>query len=148
MSQTDLHEILLVEDSATDAELTMRALTRRLANRITWVKDGAEALDYVFCKGNYANRTSGLPLFILLDLKMPKVTGIEVLSQLKNDEKTKAIPIVMLTSSAEERDITQGYQLGVNSYLVKPVDFDEFINVVSDTGCYWALHNRLPNLAL
>ena len=148
MSQAESNEILLAEDSPTDAELTIRALSSRINNKITWVKDGAEVLDYIFCKGNYANRIGGAPKFILLDLKMPKVTGIEVLSHLKQDERTKAIPIIMLTSSAEEKDIAKGYQLGVNSYLVKPVDFDEFINVVSDTGCYWAKYNRLTNILI
>ena len=146
MPKTELPEILLVEDSTTDAELTMRALAmRQLANRITWVKDGAEALDYLFCRGDFANRRNIPPRFILLDLNMPKVDGIEVLRRLKSDVRMKTIPVVMLTSSAEEKDILLGYELGANSYIVKPVDFEHFVSAVSDAGCYWAVLNQLAD---
>jgi two-component system, response regulator len=137
-------EILLVEDNPTDAELTMRALKKNnLANNLVWVKDGAQALDFIFCTGAYAQRENGHPRLILLDLKMPKVSGIEVLQRVKSDEHTKIIPVVMLTSSAEERDIVESYKLGVNSYLVKPVDFTQFISVVSEAGLYWAVMNKV-----
>ena len=140
-------EILLVEDNKTDAELTMRALKKsNLANNLVWVKDGAEALDFIFRSGDYAGRESSLPKLILLDLKLPKVDGIEVLGRLKADARTKLIPVVMVTSSAEERDIVESYQLGVNSYLVKPVDFKQFIEVVSQAGMYWAVLNQTPPL--
>ena len=140
-------EILLVEDNKSDAELTMRALKKNnLANHLVWVKDGAEALDFVFCTGNHAGRDSSLPKLILLDLKLPKVDGIEVLGRLKADARTKLIPVVMVTSSAEERDIVESYKLGVNSYLVKPVDFKQFIEVVSQAGLYWAVLNKTPPL--
>lgn len=136
-------EILLVEDNPTDAELTIRALKKNnLANSLAWVKDGAQALDFIFRKGAYAERGNGHPRLILLDLKMPKVSGIEVLQRIKSDEHTKIIPVVMLTSSAEERDIIESYKLGVNSYLVKPVDFTQFIAVVSEAGLYWAVMNK------
>ena len=138
-------EILLVEDSHTDAEITMRALKKEgLANRVTWVKDGAEALDYVFRQGAYEGRTGGELKLVLLDLKMPKVDGIEVLREVKAAEETKAMPVVVLTSSAEERDIAASYMLGVNSYIVKPVDFVKFVDEVAKAGCYWVLLNRLP----
>lgn len=138
-------EILLVEDSKTDAELTMRALEKGgMANRVTWVRDGAEALDFIFCQGAYASRTNGYPKLVLLDLRMPKLDGMEVLNRIKADERTKAIPVVVLTSSAEESDMIRSYQLGVNSYLVKPVDFSAFIEEVSKAGCYWVLMNRVP----
>ncbi|MDB5808347.1 MAG: putative sensory transduction regulatory protein [Betaproteobacteria bacterium] len=134
---------MLVEDNKTDAELTLRALNKnKIANNIFWVKDGAEALEFIFATGAYAGRTSGLPKLILLDLKLPKVDGIEVLTRVKNDPLTKSIPVVMVTSSAEERDIVESYKLGVNSYLVKPVDFNQFVNVVAQAGLYWAVLNR------
>lgn len=140
-------EILLVEDNQTDAELTLRALKKNnLANNVVWVKDGAEALDFMFLTGNYAGRVNGLPRLVLLDLKLPKIDGIEVLSRLKSDARTKMIPVVMVTSSAEERDIVESYQLGVNSYLVKPVDFKQFIETVSQAGLYWAVLNITPPL--
>ena len=139
-------EILLVEDNATDAELTTRTLRKHnLANHLVWVKDGAKALDFIFRTGSYAGRTNGYPRLILLDLKLPKVDGIEVLGRVKSDPQTKMIPVVMLTSSAEERDIVESYKLGVNSYLVKPVDFEQFINVVSQAGMYWAVLNKTPH---
>lgn len=138
-------EILLVEDNPTDAELTMRALRKNhLANNVTWVKDGAQALDFMFCRGAYAGRQSNHPRLILLDLKLPKVDGIEVLRQLKSDERTKTIPVVMLTSSAEESDVVKSYKLGVNSYIVKPVNFEQFGETVAKAGLYWMLMNRMP----
>jgi CheY-like chemotaxis protein len=145
MSDYQSIEILLVEDNPTDVELTMRALRRnKLANNVTWVKDGSEALDFVFCRGAYSARSNHHPRLILLDLKLPKVDGIEVLRQLKSDEHTKTIPVVMLTSSAEERDVVESYKLGVNSYIVKPVDFEQFGETVAKAGLYWMLMNRVP----
>jgi two-component system, response regulator len=132
-------EILLVEDDAADAELTMRALRRnKLANRIHWVKDGEQALDYMF--GSEAR-----PKLVLLDLKMPKVDGIEVLRRLKADPATQAIPVVIMTSSNEERDVVASYRLGVNSYIVKPLQFEAFLETVASIGLYWVLTNRLPH---
>jgi CheY-like chemotaxis protein len=142
-------EILLAEDSEADAELTIRALQRNnLANRLVWVKDGVEALDFIFRRGAYAQRAAGLPKLLLLDLKMPKVDGIEVLRAVKSNEETKSMPVVMLTSSAEERDVVASYALGVNSYIVKPVDFTKFVDEVARAGCYWVLVNRLPSAVL
>ncbi|HXD94404.1 MAG TPA: response regulator [Bacteroidia bacterium] len=139
-------EVLLVEDNPSDAELTIRALRKNnLANKVHHVKDGDEALDFVFARGSYANRKiENAPKVILLDLKMPKVNGIEVLKALKEDERTKKIPIVVLTSSKEDPDIQECYQLGVNSYVVKPVHFDGFLKAVSDLGLYWLLVNQAP----
>jgi CheY-like chemotaxis protein len=145
MSELEPVEILLVEDSHTDAEMTIRALKKQgLANGVTWVKDGAEALDFVFRQGMYAARPSAQPKLVLLDLKMPKIDGIEVLRRLKQDARTAFIPVVMLTSSAEDSDMLKSYELGVNSYLVKPVEFDRFVEEVSKAGCYWAVMNRVP----
>jgi two-component system response regulator len=139
-------EILLVEDNNTDAELTLRALKKNnLANNVVWVKDGAEALDFMFQAGAYAERRTGMPKLVLLDLKLPKIDGIEVLRRIKSDAKTRTIPVVMVTSSAEERDLVESYKLGVNSYLVKPVDFKQFIDVVSQAGLYWAVLNTTPH---
>ena len=138
-------EILLVEDNPTDAELTMRALRKKnLANDLVWVKDGAEALEFIYCTGRYKDRINGTPKLILLDLKLPKIDGIEVLRKLKADQKTATVPVVMLTSSQEERDIVESYELGVNSYIVKPVDFDKFVEMVSQVGMYWSLVNKVP----
>jgi CheY-like chemotaxis protein len=138
-------EILLVEDNPTDAELTMRALrSNNLVNNVTWIKNGAEALDFVFCRGAYRSRKNDHPKLILLDLKLPKVDGIEVLRQLKANEKTRTIPVVVLTSSAEERDIVDSYRLGVNSYIVKPVEFEQFGETVAKAGLYWMLMNKTP----
>ncbi len=139
-------EILLVEDNPTDAELAMRALNKKnLSNNLVWLKDGVEALDFMFCRGQYEKRAvSSAPKLILLDLKLPKIDGIGVLRALKADAKTRTVPVVMLTSSSEERDIVESYQLGVNSYIVKPVDFDKFVEMVSQVGLYWALVNKVP----
>ena len=145
MTGLELVEILLVEDNPTDAELTLRALRRNnLSNNVVWVKDGAEALDFLYTRGAYATRKNGTPKLILLDLKLPKIDGIEVLRALKSDEKTKVIPVVMLTSSQEERDLVESYRLGVNSYIVKPVDFEKFLETVSKVGFYWSLMNKIP----
>jgi len=145
MPEFEKVEILLVEDNATDAELTLRALRKlNLANNMTWLKNGAEALDFLFCAGPYASRKNDQPKLILLDLKLPKVDGIEVLRRIKSDERTKMIPVVMLTSSAEERDIVDSYKLGVNSYIVKPVDFEQFGETVAKAGLYWMLMNKTP----
>ena len=137
-------EILLVEDNPNDMELTFRAMRRcNLANKIHVAKDGVEALEYVFGAGAYKGRDiNDKPQVIILDLKLPRVDGLEVLRKIKSDERTNVIPIVVLTSSTEERDIIESYKLGVNSYIVKPVDFDKFINAVSEIGLYWLLLNK------
>ena len=138
-------EILLVEDSPADAEMTLRVFRRRqLSNSIEWVKDGEEALDYMFRRGSYATRGEGNPRLILLDLKMPKLDGIDVLRVLKADPITRVVPVVMLTSSNEDNDIVRSYDLGVNSYIVKPVEFDKFVEEVSKLGVYWTAMNRIP----
>jgi CheY-like chemotaxis protein len=139
-------EILLVEDNPTDAELCIRALKKSgLANKLVWVKDGAEALDFIFSTGDYAGRSVvNIPKVILLDLRLPKVDGMEVLRRVKNDERTRTIPVVVLTSSREDRDIAESYQLGVNSYISKPVEFDAFAKTVSELGLYWLLVNHPP----
>lgn len=146
MIEPSVVEILLVEDNPTDAELCIRALQKhKLANHLEWVKDGAAALDFLFARGAYAGR-SGLaaPKVVLLDLRLPKVDGLEVLQAVKADESTRHIPVVVLTSSKEEPDMAQCYQLGVNSFVSKPVAFEEFVRVVSDLGLYWLLINRPP----
>ena len=139
-------EVLLVEDNMHDAEMTIRSLKKvNLANNLVHVKDGEEALDFIFAQGKYADREStDLPKVILLDIKMPKIDGIEVLRQLKSRESSKAIPVVIMTSSREEQDIINSYQLGVNSYVVKPVDFEGFARAVSQLGLYWLLTNQPP----
>lgn len=139
-------EILLVEDNPTDAELTIRALKKEnLANKLVWVKDGAEALDFLFATGEYEDRRKeDLPKLVLLDLRMPKVDGLEVLHKIKSHDKTKKIPVVVLTSSKEDEDIVKSYKLGVNSYVSKPVEFDEFTRAVSTLGLYWILLNKPP----
>jgi two-component system, response regulator len=137
-------EILLVEDNPNDAEMTLRALKKNnLSNEVLVVKDGEEALDYLYTRGEYEQR--GLdcrPKIILLDLKLPKVDGKEVLRTIKNDPEKKVIPVIVLTSSKEERDIVESYQLGVNSYIVKPVDFDKFFKAIDEVGLYWLLMNQ------
>ena len=136
-------EILLVEDNPLDAELTMTALKGgKVANNITWVKDGEEALDYLFRNGPYADRADVLPRLVLLDLKMPKVNGIEVLRAVKANERTRRIPVVVMTSSQEESDLADTYDLGVNSYVVKPVDFNALAEVTRQAGYYWLAINR------
>ena len=137
-------EIVLVEDNPRDVELTMRALKKQnLANKVQVLVDGAEALDYVFCTGAYADRDmNNRPKVILLDLKLPKVDGLEVLRRIKSDERTAKIPVVVLTSSREEKDMIESYKLGVNSYIVKPVDFDKFTEAVGELGLYWVLLNE------
>lgn len=139
-------ELLLVEDDPQDLELTLRALKKaHIANHIVVARDGAEALDFVFGEGASAGRPiTEQPKVILLDLKLPKVDGLEVLRRIKGDPRTKAIPVVMLTSSKEQRDIVESYQLGVNSYIVKPVDFEGFSAAVRELGCYWLLLNQPP----
>ena len=146
MEINDPVEILLVEDNPTDAELAIVALKERnLANKLVWVKDGAEALDFLFATGNYAKRSiENKPKVVLLDLRLPKVDGLEVLRRVKADERTKRIPIVVLTSSKEDRDVTESYNFGVNSYIAKPVEFEEFARVVSELGLYWLLINQPP----
>jgi len=141
-------EILLVEDNPTDAELCIRALKKHnLANSLVWVKDGAEALDFLFATGAYSDRSVTCPpKVVLLDLRLPKVDGMEVLRRVKEDERTRAIPVVVLTSSKEDRDVAESYQLGVNSYISKPVEFDAFAKTVSELGLYWLLVNRPPVL--
>jgi two-component system response regulator len=144
MEEFEHVDILLVEDNPLDAELTMRGLAKqKLANKITWLKDGAEALDYVFRRNAYANRPDQGPRLILLDLKMPRVNGIEVTRAIKSDERTKRIPIVIMTSSNEESDIAETYNLGVNSYIVKPLDFDSLAEVARQAGFYWLAINRV-----
>ncbi len=146
ISITEDVEILLVEDNPTDAELATIALKERnLANKLVWVKDGAEALDFLFATGAYSTRNvTNVPRVVLLDLRLPKVDGLEVLKRVKSDERTKRIPVVVVTSSKEDRDVVASYDLGVNSYISKPVDFDEFTKVVSELGFYWLLVNRPP----
>ncbi|MBI3045643.1 MAG: response regulator [Betaproteobacteria bacterium] len=145
MSGFETVDILLVEDNPTDGELTLRALRKgKLANHIVWLRDGAEALDFLFRSGSYSERPDVNPKLILLDIKLPKVDGIEVLKRIKADERTRIIPVVMVTSSAEGRDITDSYKLGVNSYVVKPVEFEQFSETVSKAGFYWMLMNKTP----
>ena len=142
---SDLKRILLAEDNPKDVELTLTALDEyRLANEVVVVTDGAEALDYLYCRGKYAMRTGSHPALVLLDLKMPKVDGLEALRTIKNDDKLKSIPVVILTSSREEKDLIESYKLGVNAYVVKPVDFQQFIEAVKELGAFWALINEPP----
>ena len=136
-------EILLVEDSRADAEMTLRTLKKRgIANRIEWVRNGVEALDYLFRQGTYANRPGGHPRLVLLDLKMPMMDGLQVLERMKSDPRTETIPVVMMTSSREEGDLLASYRLGVNSYIVKPVDFDAFAETIAEVGMYWMISNQ------
>ena len=137
--------ILLVEDDPRDVELTLSALEDyKLANEVVVCRDGQEALDYLFCRGKFSDRINENPAVLLLDLKLPKVNGLEVLQQIKSDERLRMIPVVMLTSSHEEKDMVRSYQLGVNAYVVKPVDFHEFINAVKELGMFWAVINAPP----
>jgi two-component system response regulator len=142
-------DILMVEDNPDDEQLTLRALSKHhLANKIQVVRDGQEALDYIFCKGKYADRRiTDHPHVILLDIKLPLIDGIEVLRRIKADDRTRTIPVVMLTSSHEERDLVETYRLGVNSYIVKPVDFEQFTESARTLGMYWMLLNRAPKAA-
>jgi CheY-like chemotaxis protein len=139
-------EVLLIEDSPTDAELCTRALKKhKLANDLVWVKDGAEALDFLFARGSYSGRDMMYPpKLVLLDLRLPKVDGLEVLRQIRADERLKTLPVVILSSSKEDRDIAESYRLGANSYVSKPVEFQEFADAVAKLGLYWLLINRPP----
>jgi CheY-like chemotaxis protein len=140
-----LGRILLVEDDPNDVELTLTALEEyNLANEVVVTRDGAEALDYLHCRGDYVARPNENPAVLLLDLKLPKVDGLEVLQQIRSDEKLKMIPVVVLTSSHEEKDMIASYSLGVNAYVVKPVDFHEFVNAVKELGVFWAVINEPP----
>jgi CheY-like chemotaxis protein len=141
----DLRPILLVEDNPKDLELTLAALAKcQLANDIVIARDGAEAVDYIFSTGKHEGRNSGDPAVVLLDLKLPKVDGLEVLQRVKNDPQRRQIPIVMLTSSREERDLVRSYTLGVNAFVVKPVDFNAFFEAIQDLGMFWAVINEPP----
>src|SRR6185437_8928651 len=142
---TTLRRILLAEDSANDIELTLAALSEhRLANQVDVVRDGAEALDYLYRRGTFAERPPGNPAVMLLDLKMPKVNGLEVLRTIKNDRSLQTVPVVMLTSSREEGDLVRSYALGVNAYVVKPVEFSDFMEAVKTLGGFWGLVNEAP----
>jgi len=139
-------DVILIEDNPDDVELTLDALkVHKLANRVKVLRDGEEALEYIFCAGRYADRDiCARPKVILLDLKLPKVDGIEVLRRIRSDERTKTLPVVVLTSSDEQKDRIDSYELGVNSYIVKPVEFDNFAQAVADVGFYWVLLNKVP----
>jgi two-component system response regulator len=140
-----LRRILLVEDSPRDAELILDALEgHKVANDIVHVRDGADALDYLYRRGEFAGRSDGLPALVLLDLKLPRVDGLEVLREIKGDPTLKAIPVVMMTSSRHERDLVQSYELGVNAYVVKPMKFQDFVEAVRQLGGFWAVINEVP----
>ncbi len=142
----ELRTILLAEDNPNDVELTLAALTEQnLANRVVTVKDGVEVMEYLRCEGKFKLRKKGNPAVLLLDIKMPRMDGIEVLQVIRNDKTLKTLPIVMLTSSREEPDLKKCYKLGVNAYVVKPVDFKDFFEAVKQLGVFWALINELPN---
>jgi CheY-like chemotaxis protein len=142
---TTLGRILIVEDDPNDVELTLTALTDyNLANEVVVTRDGQQALDYLYCRGEFSARSAVNPAVMLLDLKLPKVGGLEVLQQIKSDERLKMIPVVVLTSSHEEKDMMRSYRLGVNAYVVKPVDFHEFVNAVKELGVFWAVINEPP----
>jgi DNA-binding response OmpR family regulator len=142
---SSLGRILMVEDDPKDVELTLTALEEyNLANEVVVAHDGAEALDYLYCRGDFATRSSENPAVMLLDLKLPKVDGLEVLRQIKGDDRFKLIPVVVLTSSHEEKDMVASYKLGVNAYVVKPVDFHEFVNAIRELGIFWAVINQPP----
>jgi DNA-binding response OmpR family regulator len=135
----------MVEDDPKDVELTLTALDEyNLANEVIVTRDGEEALDYLYCRGNFSTRSNDNPAVLLLDLKLPKVDGLEVLEQIRSDEKLKLIPVVVLTSSHEEKDMVASYKLGVNAYVVKPVDFHEFVNAIKELGVFWAVINQPP----
>ncbi len=145
MDNFETVEILLVEDSDADAELILRALRKgNIVNKVVRVRDGVEAIEFVFREGPFKDRSGDQLRLILLDLKMPRLSGLDVLRRLKADDKARQIPVVVLTSSAEEQDVAESYKLGVNSYLVKPVAFADFTNIISHTGLYWAVMNRTP----
>lgn len=138
-------EILLVEDNPNDAELCIRALKKQnLANKLLWVKDGEEALEALFAEGRYAGKINGRPKVVLLDLRLPKVSGLEVLQKIRGDERTRMVPVVVLTSSKEDRDVVEAYKLGANSYVPKPVEFDPFMEAVAQLGLYWLVINKPP----
>lgn len=143
-----MHEILLVEDNADDVDLTLRALRRnKIANDVIVVRDGVEALDYLFAAGQYAGRDpAALPQVVLLDLKLPRLDGLQVLERIRANPKTRLLPIVILTSSTEQRDLLTGYTLGANSYIRKPVDFEQFVDAVHQLGLYWLVLNQRPPL--
>jgi len=145
METNKLGRILMVEDDPKDVELTLTALEEyNLANEVIVTRDGEQALDYLYCRGEYKTRSNGNPAVMLLDLKLPKVDGLEVLKQIKSDGKLRMIPVVVLTSSKEEKDMVASYQLGVNAYVVKPVDFHEFVNAIKELGVFWAVINEPP----
>jgi CheY-like chemotaxis protein len=140
-----MRRILLVEDDPKDVELTLTALEEyNLANEVVIAHDGEQALDYLYCRGDFAGRLDENPAVLLLDLKLPKVDGLEVLQQIKSDGNLKMIPVVVLTSSREEKDLVTSYQMGVNAYVVKPVDFHEFVNAIKELGMFWAIINEPP----
>ena len=142
---TAIGRILIVEDDPNDVELTLTALGEyNLANEVVVARDGQQALDYLYCRGEFNGRPTDNPAVMLLDLKLPKIDGLEVLQQVKSDERLKTIPVVVLTSSSEEKDKMQSYSLGVNAYVVKPVDFHEFVNAVKELGVFWAVINEPP----
>ena len=142
---TELKRILLAEDNEHDVELTLNALSEyRLANEVVVTRDGAETLDYLYRQGAFRMREEGNPVVVLLDLKMPKVDGLEVLRQIKQDDALRQIPVVMLTSSREENDLVESYRLGVNAYVVKPVEFSRFVQAVRELGVFWAVINEAP----
>jgi CheY-like chemotaxis protein len=144
-SMNKIGRILMVEDDPKDVELTLTALEEyNLANEVIVTRDGEQALDYLYCRGEYKTRSSGNPAVMLLDLKLPKVDGLEVLKQIKSDGELRMIPVVVLTSSKEEKDMVASYKLGVNAYVVKPVDFHEFVNAIKELGVFWAVINEPP----
>jgi DNA-binding response OmpR family regulator len=142
---SELARILLVEDDPRDVELTLTALGEyNLANEVVVTRDGEKALDYLYCRGEFSNRSNDNPAVMLLDLKLPKVDGLQVLQQIRSEERLKLIPVVVLTSSREEKDMVRSYKLGVNAYVVKPVDFHEFVNAIKELGVFWAVINEPP----
>ena len=142
---SELARILLVEDDPRDVELTLTALGEyNLANEVVVTRDGEKALDYLYCRGEFSNRSNDNPAVLLLDLKLPKIDGLQILQQIKSDDRLKLIPVVVLTSSHEEKDMMRSYKLGVNAYVVKPVDFHEFVNAIKELGVFWAVINEPP----